>query len=222
MQKEINSSVILGFLTFILTAVSLWGLWSMTPISGKYPELELMFCATYGAFIVMLIQILFLLRKPKINNNIIVVAVEGDRLPSINSVPAASVINMCRKMYEMEYKTAYWPTYRCCLLARRDDTFNNLVAAGDKLFSPDDPYYKKYVASLKYKEHNGKESHIIHRLSDMPSEIEAAILLISAYSSDELIFYSAKELAEWYQSLPIQKQNEWAKPVLRFLKYGTE
>ena len=73
MQKEINSSVILGFLTFILTAVSLWGLWSMTPISGKYPELELMFCATYGAFIVMLIQILFLLRKPKNNNNIIVV-----------------------------------------------------------------------------------------------------------------------------------------------------
>ena len=69
MQKEINSSVILGFLTFILTAVSLWGLWSMTPISGKYPELELMFCATYGAFIVMLIQILFLLRKPKNNNN---------------------------------------------------------------------------------------------------------------------------------------------------------
>lgn len=89
MQKEINSSVILGFLTFILTAVSLWGLWSMTPISGKYPELELMFCATYGAFIVMLIQILFLLRKPKNNNKrrvqVLLVKNEKEHAWAINS-----------------------------------------------------------------------------------------------------------------------------------------
>ncbi len=217
MRKETNSSVILGLLTFILTAVSLWELWRMTPISGKYPELELMLSATYGAFIVMLMQILLLLRKPKSNHNVIVVAIEGDKLPSINYVPAASVINMCREMFEMEYKAAYWPIYRCHLLAKH----KNLVTEGDKLFGDDESSDKKYIAHLKYAEYGGKESHIVQKLSDMPSEIEAAKFLISITSNDGKIFYFARELAEWYRTLPSQKQNEWAKPVHRFLKAGT-
>ena len=222
MQKKINSSIILGtIMTCIFTALSLWELLCIAPVTEKYPELVIMLSSIYGAFIIMLVQILFLIRKQNINNVVIVVAFDSSKLALINSVPAASGINMCRKMDEMEYKTASWPTYRCCLLAKRDEAHNNLVAAGDKLFSEDEPYYKKYVASLKYKEYGGKESHIIHRLSDMPDEIEAAILLISSYSSDGQIFYSAKELAEWYRSLPVHKQNEWAKPVHRFLKDGT-
>lgn len=220
MQKEINSSVILGLLTFILTAVSLWELWCMTPISGKYPELELMICATYGAFIVMLMQILLLLRKPKSNNNVIVVAIEGGRLPSINYVPAASVINMCRKMFEMEYKAAYWATYRCCLLVKHQEEYKKLVADGDRLFCKDESSDKKYVAHLKYVEYGGKESHIIQKLSDMPSEIEAAKFLIRITSNDGQIFYSEKELADWYRSLSENEQNKFAKPVHRFLKDG--
>ncbi len=214
-KGKINT--LLATVILLLIYVSVCVLIPLDQSPKENPYLTIVLASAYGAILILLIQAIILLRKPKGNNDVIVVAVEGGRLPSINYVPAATVIKMCREMFEMEYTAAYWPTYRCWLFAK----YKNLVTEGDKLFGIDEYCDRKYAAVLKYKEYGGKESHIIQKLSDMPSEIEAAKFLIRITSNDGYIFYSARELAEWYHSLPAQKQTEWAKPVHRFLKDGT-
>ena len=214
-KEKINA--LLATVTLLLISVSVCVLIPLDQSPKENPYLLTVLASAYGTILVLLIQMVILLRKPKNNNNVIVVAIDGGNLPSINYVPTAIVINMCRKMFEMEYEAVYCPIYRCWLLARH----KNLVAEGDKLFGKDESRDRKYVAFLKYKEYDGKEAHIIRRLSNMPSEIEAAKFLIRITSNDGYVFYSARELSEWYQSLPVQKQTEWAKPVLRFLKDGT-
>ena len=79
-----------------------------------------------------------------------------------------------------------------------------------------------YVTHLNLKEPDGTETHNIYLLGDMAIEIEAAIQLLRGKNDDLLLFYSSRELAAWYYSLPAQKQTEWAKTVLRFLKEGAQ
>ncbi len=218
-KEKINA--LLATVTLLLISVSVCVLIPLDQSPKENPYLITVLASAYGTILVLLIQMVILLRKPKNNNNVIVVAIDGGNLPSINYVPTATVINMCRKMFEMEYEAVYWPIYRCWLLAKQQERYRKLVTDGDRLFSKDESSDKKYVAHLKYVEYGGKESHIIQKLADMPSEIEAAKFLIRITSNDGYVFYSARELAEWYQSLPVQKQTEWTKPVLRFLKDGT-
>lgn len=220
MYKE-KTNGLLATITLLLISVSVCAFIPLEQSPKENPYLTIVLASAYGTILILLIQIIVLLRKTDNPNEVILLSFEDNKLTSISRIKSTSVIEMCRKMFGMEYKAAYWPSYRCQLLAKRHDTYDKLVANGDKLFRKSEPYDKMYVAWLKFEKPDGMESHHIYRLADMASEIEAAIQLLRGKNDDLLLFYSSRELAAWYYSLPAQKQTEWAKSVHRFLKDGT-
>ena len=219
-KEKING--LLATVTLLLISVSVCVLIPLDQSPKENPYLIIVLASAYGTILTLLIQIVTLLRKPDNNNEVIAVSIERDKIASISRIRSVSVIELCHEMYGMEYKAEYWPSYRCQLLAKRQKVYDRLVADGDKLFPKNAPCDKMYVTHLKLKEPDGTETHHIYRLGDMASEIEAAIQLLRGKNDDLFLFYSSRELAAWYYSLPAQKQTEWAKTVLRFLKEGAQ
>ncbi|WP_288592832.1 hypothetical protein [uncultured Victivallis sp.] len=206
--------------TVLMLFISTCCLIALEPSQTNEPKLTVMMASAYGTILILLVQVILILREPNSAQNVIMVEFENEKLQILIRISVTELMKICHDTYNIKYQAAYWPILRSLLLCRGKESYRQLVTEGDALFQ-NEPYDQKYAAYLRFiQPDNNIEIHQIMRLTDMPSEIEAAAFVMKLQDANIQIFQSAQELTDWYHSLSLPKQKELAQPIHRFLKDG--
>ena len=218
-MRSFVQNYVMGGISLILIAASCTCLGWTEFSSGEEIIPVTILVLLYGAIIVLIIQIVVLLLRQEESGRLILLSTNGGKLQFIDRIQPLALIEYCRKEFKMEYRMESWPALRSQLLADSAKDHLRHVRLGDQMFLNGKlSASEQHAAYLQYRTSDGEKQSILMRLEEMPTETDAAILLVKRNLSEIQIFYSTVELIAWLHNIPPEMEKHSRPKIHRFLK----
>ncbi len=218
-MRSFVQNYVMGGISLILIAASCICLGWMEFSSGEEIIPVTILVLLYGAIIVLIIQIVVLLLRQEESGRLILLSTTGGKLQFIDRIQPIALIEYCRKEFEMEYRMESWPALRSQLLADSAKDHFRHIRLGDQMFLNGKlSASEQHAAYLQYRTSDGGKQSILMHLEEMPTETDAAILLVKRNLSGVQIFYSAVELVSWLHNIPPEMEKHSRPKIHLFLK----